>query len=83
MAPLVLGYIKGTNNLCSGDYITKKQSLADAQVTCTSNTECSCIEDDGCDGGDWFLYTGAPITSSLGCAWINKGNVIGKLDKNS
>ena len=41
--------------------------------------KCSCIEDDGCDGYYWTLYTGQPITSNSSCTWT-RGNLIVKVE---
>lgn len=64
-------YTYGQGQACLGEEIGYETSLKSAQAKCTTNEECTCIDDYGCDGSYWSMYTGRPIVSSAleYCSW--------------
>ena len=83
-ATFILEYDYAHNKRCSGQpfhsfYKTSLHEVLDSCKNDDSMGKCSCIEDDGCDGYYWTLYTGQPITSNSSCTWT-RGNLIVKVE---
>ena len=87
---LHLGYIFKDHSECKGRYITSKHSIVDAKRACKRDNTCKCITNVECETkstpeddehGDFNLYTGRAVRSSVGCSWSKTGIFILKFEQ--
>jgi len=63
------GYEFSDHRTCSGTYITKKKSLAEAYDACQGDGKCACIQNLEKDHGKYTLWDDTPERSDSGWTW--------------
>ena len=72
---------------CKGRYITSKKSIVDAKRACKRDKTCKCISNVYCEKnnddehGDFNLFKGGSVRSSVGCSWSKTGIFILKFEQ--